>query len=195
VLDRVTIFSLRILVLSGSIHASGRGNPDCTATPRLAECMYLCASCLTALHLGPSKRGLHAKAVVVCTTSNGRKSCSRAQLLSNGCYFSQSSILTLIPHKFRPQTIWKLFIACATLSLRAIFLLSGETRPPHDLGPPIWSRIWPWIYFMQEHRGHDLTFYGGFLAFVGRMYINAKIYDVSCSVSSTLGFRVVLEKA
>ncbi|KAJ7844883.1 hypothetical protein B0H14DRAFT_3685535 [Mycena olivaceomarginata] len=96
VLDRVTIFSLRILVLSGSIHASGRGNPDCTATPRLAE-------------------------------------------------------------------------ACATLSLRAIFLLSDETRSPHDPGPPIWSRIWPWIYFMQEHRGHDLTFSGGFLAFVGRI--------------------------
>ncbi|KAF8187366.1 hypothetical protein K438DRAFT_1015529 [Mycena galopus ATCC 62051] len=93
-------------------------------------------------------------------------------------------------------------MACASLAVAVIFDIIKpilEKYPePNDVGPTLWSRIWPWIFLMHEYREYlgALSFfreqasgYTQFLLFV------ADIFDpmpMRAIISSTRGFRVVL---
>ncbi|KAF8147126.1 hypothetical protein K438DRAFT_1780222 [Mycena galopus ATCC 62051] len=77
-------------------------------------------------------------------------------------------------------------------------LMSENYREPNDVGPTLWSRIWPWIFFMHEYREYLGTLslfreqalgYTQFLLFVADIFDPIPMRGI---ISSTPGFRVVL---
>ncbi|KAF8171161.1 hypothetical protein K438DRAFT_1982156 [Mycena galopus ATCC 62051] len=100
---------------------------------------------------------------------------------------------------FQPDT--RASLACASLALEVIFdiidAVSKKYQEPDDVGPTLWPRMWPWIFFMHEYReylGASSTFqdpqaYTRFLLFVADIYDPEPMRDI---ISSTPGFRVLL---
>jgi hypothetical protein len=92
-------------------------------------------------------------------------------------------------------------VACASLALEVIFdiidAVSKKYREPEDVGPTLWPRIWPWIFFMYEYReylGASSVFrepeaYTRFLLFVADIYDPEPMRDI---ISATPGLRVLL---
>ncbi|KAF8190220.1 hypothetical protein K438DRAFT_1831609 [Mycena galopus ATCC 62051] len=88
-------------------------------------------------------------------------------------------------------------IACASVSLKTTIALLVNSKSAGEIGPTVWPRVWPWIYFMHEHREYlpdpivlaDLVMYNHFIVFATQM--QATPGDL---ISSTPGFRVILAK-
>ncbi|KAJ7482561.1 hypothetical protein FB451DRAFT_1555624 [Mycena latifolia] len=98
----------------------------------------------------------------------------------------------------QPDTITR--IACASRSLKAIIDLFIDLKPPEDeaLGPTLWPRIWPWVYFLHEHRDHlpaasilpEAAICTQFLIFAANIS-----GSMSATISSSAGFRIILAKS
>ncbi|KAJ6565504.1 hypothetical protein DFH09DRAFT_1157525 [Mycena vulgaris] len=100
---------------------------------------------------------------------------------------------------FQPDT--RASVDCASLALEVIFdiidAVSKKYQEPDDVGPTLWSRMWPWIFFMHEYReylGASSVFrepqaYTRFLLFVADIYDPQPMRDI---ISSTPGLRVLL---
>ncbi|KAJ7095062.1 hypothetical protein C8R44DRAFT_890182 [Mycena epipterygia] len=92
-------------------------------------------------------------------------------------------------------------VTCASLALEVIFDIidpvSKKYEEPDDVGPTLWSRIWPWIFFMHEYReylGASSIFrkpeaYTRFLLFLADIYDPQPVRDI---ISATPGVRVLL---
>ncbi|KAJ7247072.1 hypothetical protein C8J57DRAFT_1241222 [Mycena rebaudengoi] len=100
---------------------------------------------------------------------------------------------------FQPDT--RASVACASLALEVIFdiidVVLKKYQEPDDVGPTLWSRIWPWIFFMHEYREYlgassffrEPQAYTRFLMFVADIYGPQPMRDI---ISSTPGLRVLL---
>ncbi|KAJ7247148.1 hypothetical protein B0H12DRAFT_1072989 [Mycena haematopus] len=100
---------------------------------------------------------------------------------------------------FQPDT--RASVARASLALQVIFDITDvvlkEYQEPDDVGPTLWSRIWPWISFMHEHReylGAASVFwqtqgYTRFMLFVVDIFDPQPMRDI---ISAAPGFRVIL---
>ncbi|KAJ6540550.1 hypothetical protein B0H19DRAFT_1269120 [Mycena capillaripes] len=86
-------------------------------------------------------------------------------------------------------------VACAVTSLSAIF----QIILPDKIGSTLWTRVWPWTYFLYEHWDYlppeclmpEIGFYVQFLVFLASIYGPPAI---SATISETPGLRVVLGK-
>ncbi|KAJ7938958.1 hypothetical protein B0H13DRAFT_1941374 [Mycena leptocephala] len=84
----------------------------------------------------------------------------------------------------------------AVLALDVIF----HSRAPPEAGISLWSRVWPWFYFIHTHRdqlpGVDLfperRFYINFILFAGAFHDDGPSYTI---MSATAGFKVMIAKA
>ncbi|KAF7334517.1 MYND-type domain-containing protein [Mycena venus] len=92
-------------------------------------------------------------------------------------------------------------IDCASLSLRLLFDLIVDIDFAQQVGPTLWVHVWPWVYFLHQHREyisdktlvfHENIIYGLFFIFVTQMYSPDSTHTL---VSSTPGFRAILAKS
>ncbi|KAJ7198424.1 hypothetical protein B0H12DRAFT_1226215 [Mycena haematopus] len=92
-------------------------------------------------------------------------------------------------------------VSRASLALGVVFdiidAVSKKYPEPDDVGPTLWSRIWPWIFFMHEYREYlraasvflQTEDYIRFLLFVVDIYGPQPMRDI---ISATPGLRVLL---
>ncbi|KAJ7271422.1 hypothetical protein B0H12DRAFT_1303365 [Mycena haematopus] len=92
-------------------------------------------------------------------------------------------------------------IACATVALDVVFNITDAATKkypePNDVRPTLWSRTWPWIFFMHEYREYlgsaslfwQSDIYTKFLLFVADIYDPKRMRDI---ISATPGVRILL---
>ncbi|KAF8212783.1 hypothetical protein K438DRAFT_1751213 [Mycena galopus ATCC 62051] len=89
-------------------------------------------------------------------------------------------------------------IACASVSLNAIMHL--EPKSAREIGPTLWPRVWPWIYFMHEHCEYlpDTIALPEFAIYNQLLALASQISDPSSApdlIPEIRGFRIILAKA
>ncbi|KAJ7624299.1 hypothetical protein DFH06DRAFT_1481622 [Mycena polygramma] len=95
------------------------------------------------------------------------------------------------------QPVTRNRVACAAFCLDGIFQAAFVMDHPEEAGTTLWPRVWPWLHFIDQHRGHlprslvPYTHYRAFLLFAGMVYHSASI---SAIMSSTPNFRAIITK-